>query len=938
MRKNKFQLGAILILLLFSVSHIAAQQMPPIPIDPKVRYGKLDNGLTYYIRANQQPKDRAEFFIAQNVGAILENDDQNGLAHFLEHMAFNGTKHFPGKGIINYFESIGVRFGANINAYTSLDETVYNLSDVPTTRAGVIDSALLVLHDWSSFIALEAHEIDDERGVIREEWRTGAQAERRMWKEANKQKYPGSQYAKRDVIGDTAVINNFSHQALHDFYEKWYRPDLQAILIVGDVNVDEIEAKIKKMFADIPKKANFGERPIYTINDNEEPIVSIVKDREASYTRIQLEYKKEKLPADFRLSVNGYGFSIINNLIAQMMNYRFEEITQQPEASFVAGFSYYGELVKSKDAFIMIAIPKEGQELKSIQDLAIEGERMQRYGFTNSELARAKTELLAGVEKSYNDRENQKNNALVSEYVRHYLDDEPIPGLEWEYQTLQMLLPELSLEMVNQLAKTYVSDNNQIISITAPDKESLQLPSNSEILAAVKSVNDLELAAKEEEDLSKPLIEQAPKAGKIKKVSQNTSLGTTEWLLSNDVKVIFKPTKFKQDEILLSAFSEGGLSKVANIADLPSAALATSVVRSNGLGAFSQIELSKALTGKIASVSPYISSYEEGLSGNSSVKDLETLLQLVYLNFTTVRQDDKAYQAFLNMLHTSLVNADSNPRTAFSDSINLMYSNHHPRSILLKLNTLEQVSQDKALKIFKERFDNAADFTFVFTGNINPEDESVKTAITTYLGGLKTKKSKEKYIDHKIRKPHGKVNNHFSREMETKTASNYVLYSASMPYNVKNQTILTAIGNILFTRYLESIREKEGGSYGVGVRGSIGNTPTDEATLYMNFDTDPEKQAKIISIIYAEVDEIIKNGPREDDLQKVKENLLKKYDENLEENAWWRSAVELYYQDGLNLVDDYKASVEALTPTSIQQTLKTLVGQGNLLHVLMMPK
>ena len=937
MRKNSIQTAIILLLLFVGIVQAAAQNMPPVPIDPKVRYGKLENGLTYYIRANQQPKDRAEFFIAQNVGAILENDDQNGLAHFLEHMAFNGTKNYPGKNLINYFESIGVRFGQNINAYTSLDETVYNLSDVPTMRESVIDSALLVLHDWSSFILLEGVEIDSERGVIREEWRSGAQANRRMWKEGNKQKYPGSQYAKRDVIGDTAVINNFAYQAIHDFYEKWYRPDLQAVLVVGDINVDEIEAKIKALFADIPKKPNAGERPIYPISDNEEPIISIVKDREASYTRIQLDYKKEKLVPEFQLSVSGYGFSIVNSLIAQIINYRFEEITQQAGASFVAGGAFYHELVKSKDAFSMIVVSKEGQELKALQDLAVEGERMQRFGFTNSELERAKTDLLARIEKAYNDRENQRNGSLVREYVRHYLNSEPIPGIEWEYQTLQLLLPQISLDMVNQLAKTYITDNNQIISFSAPDKASVQLPSNKEILAAVKSVNELKLAAKEEEVLSRPLTEQSPKAGTVKKVTENSTLGTTEWLLSNNVKVIFKPTKFKQDEILFSAFSEGGQSKVVNINDLSSAALAASIVGSNGLGNFSQIELSKALTGKIASVSPYIGEYSEGFSGNSSVKDFETMLQLIYLNFTAVRKDDNAYKALMDMLHTALVNADSNPKSAFSDSINLTVANHHARTVLLKLNTLDKISQDKALTIFKERFGNAADFTFVFTGNIDPNDPKTKEAIVTWLGGLKTKKGNEKYTDHQIYRPKGKVNNRFAREMEIKTASNFVMFSGAVPYNMSNRTTFTAIGNILFTRYLESIREKEGGSYGVSVNGGINNTPTNRATLYMQFDTDPEKQQRLMEIIYAEVDEIIADGAREDDVQKVKENLLKQYAENLEENGWWRNAVVLYYQDGLNLVSDYKASVEALSPKSIQQALKALVEQGNVIEVVMMP-
>jgi len=412
--------SVILSLLFVGSVSLMAQQAPEVPIDPKVRYGKLDNGLTYYIRANKLPKERAEFYIAQNVGAILENDDQNGLAHFLEHMCFNGTKNFPGKGVINYFEKIGVKFGSNINAYTSLDETVYNLSDVPTTRETIIDTALLVLHDWSGFVSLLDDEIDAERGVIREEWRTGAGAERRMWKESNILKYPGSQYAKRDVIGDTAVINNFSYKTLRDYYQKWYRPDQQAILVVGDVDVDKVEAKIKAMFADISKKENAGERPVYPIFDNEEPIIALVKDKEARMTRIELEYKHDKLPVEVKKSMSGYVVNVANNLISTMLGNRFDEITQQANAPFVGGYAFYGELVKSKDAFQMLVVPNEGREMEGLKAVLLEAEKVKRFGFTNSELERAKTDLLKRTEKVYNDRENQKNSVLIQEYIRNF--------------------------------------------------------------------------------------------------------------------------------------------------------------------------------------------------------------------------------------------------------------------------------------------------------------------------------------------------------------------------------------------------------------------------------------------------------------------------------------------------------------------------------------
>jgi len=936
MKKNFFRLFSLSLLVVLCVS-ASAQQAQPLPIDPKVRYGKLDNGLTYYIRANKEPKERAEFFIAQNVGAILENDNQNGLAHFLEHMAFNGTANFPEKGIINYFETIGVKFGTNINAYTSLDETVYNLSDVPTTREGIIDSALLVLHDWSSFISLKSEEIDAERGVIREEWRQGAGADRRMWKESNKLKYPGSQYAKRDVIGDTAIINNFAYQTIRDYYQKWYRPDLQAIFIIGDVDVDKVEAKIKTLFADIPKKSNFGERPIYPILNNTEPIVSIVTDPEARMTRIELEYKHDVLPTEVKLSNIGYVFNVSNSLISTMIGNRFDEITQQADAPFVGGYASYGELVKSKDAFQMLAVPKEGKEMEGLNAILLEAEKIKRFGFTNSELERAKTDFLKGMEKAYNERDNQKNSNLVREYVRNFTSEEVIPGIEWEYETTKMLVPGLTLDMINQLAKSYVTDTNLIVSIMAPEKEAVKIPSKEQILAAITDAKKAELTAKAEENLNQPLIKEIPKAGTVKKTARNATLETTEWTLSNGVNVVFKPTTFKKDEILLTAFSQGGLSKISNAADLPSGMLAASIVNNNGLGDYSLIELNKILTGKIVAVNPGIDGYEEGFSGNSSVSDFETLMQLVYLYFTAPRKDDNAFKAMMNMYRASLANTATDPRKAFSDSIGITLSNHHPRTVLMNLKTIDLVDQDKALAIYKDRFAVPADFTFIFTGNIDPNNEAVKKAICTYLGGLKSKKITEKFTDNNIRKPKGKVEKDFTKEMKIKKASNFILYSAGMPFNVNNRTAVTAIGSILNIRYLESIREKEGGSYGVGVRGSINNTPIEEATLMMQFDTDPLKQEKLMGIIHAEVAEILANGPRADDLQKVKENMLKKYTEDLAENAWWQNSVERFYQDKINLVADYKTSVEALTPATIQTTLKNIVSQGNVIEVVMKP-
>lgn len=928
-----------LFLLVVLSASLFAQQMQPLPIDPKVRYGKLDNGLTYYIRHNQEPKQRAEFHIAQNVGAILEMDNQNGLAHFLEHMAFNGTKNFPGKGIINYFEKQGVKFGYDINAYTSLDETVYRLSNVPTTRQGMLDSALLVLHDWSSFITLDGKEIDDERGVIREEWRQGANASRRMWKEANKKKYAGSQYAKRDVIGDTAVINNFSHQALRDYYKKWYRPDQQAIVIVGDVDVDKMEAKIKEMFSDIPKKENFGERPIYDVENNKEPIISIVTDPEATQSQISMEFKKEKMPKEMQLAMPGYVTGLVNNIISSVLSERFEEISMQADAPFVGAYAYNGSMLKARDGFNLIVLPKQGKELEGMKALMLEAEKMKRFGFTNAEIERAKTNMLKNFEKSYNERDNQKSQRLAQEYIRHYLDNEAIPGIETEYQIVQSVLPMLTADAINQVAKSYVTDENLIIGVSAPEKAEVKVPTQAQILATLADVKKAELKAKAEEVLNKPLLDKTPKAGTVTKVTKNAALETTEMMLSNGIKLVFKPTTFKKDEISMSAFSQGGLSKVANIADLPSAMMAAGIVQANGIGNFNATELSKVLTGKIASVNPYITTYQEGMGGKSSIKDFETMLQLVYLHFTQPRKDDNSFTALKNMYRTSLANAEKNPNKAFSDSVRMTLSGHDPRVILQSLKMLDKVSQDKALEIYKQRFANPADFTFMFVGNIDPNNKETQKLLATYLGGLKTNpKVKETYNKVYRDTPKGKVNNYFTREMQTKKASNRIQYSGVMSYNITNDVLMDAIGEILSMRYLESIREKEGGSYGVGVRGSLSNTPKEQASVLMQFDTDPEKQEKLMGIIHAEVSEIVKNGPRLDDLSKVKENMLKQYAQDVEQNDWWMSTLSNYYQDKLNYRTDYKAAVEALTPQTIQKALKSLVDQGNVIEVVMKPK
>ena len=928
----------VLSTLVLALSLVAmAQQPQALPIDSAVRVGKLENGLTYYIRHNEYPKHRAEFHIAQAVGATMEEDHQNGLAHFLEHMAFNGTKHFAGKGIIEYFESIGVNFGGNINAYTSLDETVYRWSEVPTVREGIIDSALLVMHDWACGLLLLEEEIDNERGVIREEWRTGAQANRRMWKAINPLKYPGSQYAKRDVIGDTAVINNFTYDALRDYYKKWYGPDNQAIIVVGDIDVDKVEQKIKDLWAEVPERVNRGERPLHSVYDNAEPIVAIVRDREAQYTRIEMEFKKDQLPKPLRGTNVSYLQNLALELVCDMFNNRLSELAMKPEATFVGAGSYYGELVKEKDAFVAVYLAKQGQEVAAYKDLLTQLEKMRRYGFTHAELDRVKKEMLAAYEKSYNERNTVRNIMYAQQYIRHYLSDEPIPGIAWEYETVQQILPMLSVDMLNQMAQQLVTDENLIISFQAPEDKNVVLPTEAEAVELLAAVKNEEIEAPVEEAIRENLVEIAPKAGKIKKTAYNESLGVTEWTLSNGVRVMVKPTTFKQDEILFYAFSQGGRSLVAT-EDLPSAALATDVVELGGLADMSATDLQKALTGKRVSISPSISAYGENLNGSSTIKDLETLLQLNYLYFTAPRRDEESYQTLMSILESQLANRDKNPKVAWSDSVQMMASNYSERTLILNKDLLAKVSLDKALEVYKARFANPADFTFFFVGNVDPADAAFQAQVCTWLGGLKTSKKMEKAADDKVRVAMGVQKNYFTRKMETKTASNRIQYTSyDMPYTLANDLNMEMIGRILSTRYLESIREREGGSYGVGCAGWMNRHPVAYAQLIMQFDTDPEKQEKLMNIIHEEVMTIVENGPLAKDLQKEKESMLKDFEEDLEKNGYWIDVLSTYYKNNINYITDYKEEVEAITAETVQETLKKLVAAGNVFEVVMLP-
>lgn len=906
----------------------------PVPVDPSFRIGKLDNGLTYYIRKNTEPKQRAEFYIAQNVGAILEEDSQNGLAHFLEHMCFNGTKNFPGKKLLNYFESVGVKFGQNINAYTSQDQTVYNLSDVPTTREGIIDSALLVLHDWSGFVSLEDQEIDNERGVIREEWRTGRGPERRMNKELMPIMYKDSKYAIRDVIGDINVINNFDHKVIRDYYHQWYRPDLQSIIIVGDLDIDKVEQKIKQLWSDIPKRENPTPRPYFELPDNVEPLIGIATDPEARNTMITIFIKQPSTPKESK-NLGYVKVDVERSLISNMLNARLNELVQKPNPPFVFAGVGIGSWVRTKDAVYIYSAAKNGMVVDGLKGMIREAQRVKQFGFTVTELERMKADYLRGLENQLKEKDKEKNEKYVNECVNNFLEGEPIPGIQFNYMFAAGVLPTITVDEINAYAKSLITDQNMVLTVTGPKKDDIKMPTVDELSKAIQEVKAEKIEAYVDKVSNKPLVEKLTTVGKVNTVREDKVFGTIEWTLSNGAKVVFKKTDFKADEIQLNAFSQGGTS-LADTKILPSASMASQLVSNGGVGEFSSTDLDKMLAGKVVSVQPLIDETYEGFMGSSSPKDFETMLQLVYLYFTQPREDEQTYNTFMDRMKAYYANASADPRMAFRDSVSVMMANHNPRVMPMNLDFLSKVNYKQSLDFYKNRFANASDFVFVFTGNINPEE--VKGLIESYIGGLPNINRVETAKDNGVRPPKSKVQNLFVKPLQTPKSSIYIAYTGTVDYNLENKITIDVIKSVLTTRYLDEIREKEGATYGVGVRANITNFPTQSFSLSINFDTDPKLRDKMIGIVYNEIKSMITDGPSDVNLTKAKEFLLKSYDQNQRENGYWSNAIRAKYEKGIDVNSKYLEIVNGLTIAKVKALAEKLFVQGNIVEVVMSPK
>lgn len=928
----------MLLLGLLSVLRVAAQQeMQPLPIDPKVRYGKLPNGLTYYIRHNAQPKERADFYIAQNVGSILEEENQRGLAHFLEHMAFDGTKNFPGHGMDDFIESVGMRGGENFNAYTSFDETVYMIMNAPVTNPSTVDSCLLILHDWSSFITLADSAIEKERGVIREEWRTRQDAQARLWEQQLPKMYPGSRYANRMPIGSIDVIDNFKPDELRAYYKKWYRPDLQAVIVVGDINVDTVEADIKRIFSDIPAPVNAAVREDFEVPDNDMPLISIAKDKEASNTILYVFYKHDKLPKELYATVTGLVKDYIQAVAATMMNERFEEILHQAQPPFVYAQASDGDFMvsRTKDAWSVAAIAQEGAIDSTLTTLVKETQRLKQYGFTPSEYERARINVLKQYESAYNERENQKNSSYTREYVRHFTEGGYIPGIEMKYSLLSQIAPNIPVEQVNQYIQDMIGEDNIVISLTGPDKPGVVYPSEEELLRTFLKAQRIPVEPYQETVSNEPLIPNLPAPGTITDIQTDQMFGATVLTLGNGVKVVIKPTDFKKDEILMTATRPGG-STLFGEKDIDNLKVFNEVIDLGGLGNFSAIELSKRLAGKKVSCTPSLGLDDESFNGSSTPADLKTLFELIYLYFTAPRMDEEAYASFENRMKAQLLNSELDPMVAFSDTLAQAVYNGNPRAMRLRPADFANISYPRIMEMYKERFSDASGFVFSLVGNISVD--SIRPYVEQYLASLPANGKVEKgnpAIVPALRK--GEYTNIFQRKMEVPKATVVNFISGQMDYTLENILTATALKQILDLVYMEKVREDEGGTYGVQSYARISPFPEGRTTLQIFFDTDPAKRERMNTIVRNELKRIMEVGPRAEDFKKTQDNMLKRHAESLQENGYWLNILDNYYYRHFDAESQYEPIVKGLTPAQIQTFARKLISQGNNIEVVMEP-
>ena len=905
-----------------------------IPNDPELRVGVLDNGLTYYIRHNEEPKERASFYIIQNVGALLEEDDQNGLAHFLEHMAFNGTKHFEGKGILNTLEKHGVAFGRNINAYTSFNETVYNLSDVPTTHNGLVDTCLLILHDWSNFLLLTDEEIDLERGVITEEWRTRLNANRRMQMKWFPVVFKGSKWAVRDVLGDTTVIRYHKPETLRSFYHDWYRTDLQAIAIVGDIDVNVVEAKVKELFSPIEAVENPKERTKFTIPFHNETNYVLATDDEATQSQVSI-YAFEENNDGKAMTFADLRDDYISSLFNAMTGVRIQELLQKGVPPFVVGYTQRGGFVRGYDSYSIGAIANTNEEAKALEAILIETERIKRFGFVESELERAKTNFLTSLESKFKEKDKIKNDSYAREYAQNYLNKEAVPGIDVEYQFAKEILPTISVEELSAKAKEWIKSSNRTIVITGPGNAN-HLTEN-EAKDIIANVEAMEIEPYVDAASSASLISEELVGSEIVAAKKMDEFDAVEWTLANNVKVIYRFADYEKDNVSLLAFSKGGTSLWANNY-VPSAEMAETFINAYGVGDFDAITLQKMLTGKKVSLSPTISDLIEGFEGSSTPKDFETMMQLTYLYFEKPRFDEEAHNALMSRYIAYVANMENDPRKIMQDSLAIISANYNPRVRNMNTAFLKDVNFESIKEIYSDRIQDAGDFTFFIVGNI--EEDIVKSMVKKYLGSLKDGEREETWKDNGIREPEGEVKKVIQLAFTTPKSNVNVRYVNEIEYSQENKLKLAVLDGILDLRYTETVREDEGGTYGVRLSTSINKYPVNKANLNINFDCNPVRSNELKAIIYREINKLIEEGPTAVDFDKTIKNLIKDREQSREHNKFWLNSLYGYYYNGINtaLESNYEKILKEMTTKDVQKFAKDFFADADLIDIIFEPK
>jgi zinc protease len=924
-------ISTIIILFLFINFSFLYPQNKELPLDKDVTIGTLENGIKYYIKKNQKPEKRAELYLIVSAGSVLENEKQLGLAHFVEHMAFNGTKNFKKNELINYLESIGIKFGPELNAYTSFDQTVYMLT-VPTDSLEILTKGFLVLEDWAHNQAFDPIEIDKERGVIVEEWRLGRGAQMRMLDKQLPILFKDSRYAERLPIGKKEIIESFDHQTLIDFYKNWYRPDLIAVAAVGDFDVKEIEGYIKNHFEKIPYPEQIMQKELFPIPKHEETYFAIASDKEAIYSTIAVYYKRNPQVVK---SLDDYKNELIHQLFYAMLNDRLTELTTMGDPPFSYAYTGNSKFVKSSDVSFLVGVVKEGGIEKGFDALLTEAERVKDHGFTATELERQKANQLRMIEKRRDEKDKTESRELMQEFVDNYLYDEPILGIENMYELYNQLIPLITLEDVNKISAELISHENRVVMIAMPEKEGIEIPNETELAKIIDEVSREKIEAYVDKVQVKPLVDVIPNPTPVVESKQIEELGITEWKLGNGVKVIIKPTDYKNDEIVFSAFSPGGSSLISDL-DFLSADNASSFIYESGLGSFSRTELDKYLSGKIVNVNPYIGYYDEGLNGSTSPKDLETFFQLIYSYFTQPKIDSTAFLSLKSKMKSYLENMSNEPAVAFRDTLDVTLANYHFRNRPFTVKMLDEIDMNKSISIYKNRFADASDFTFVFAGNIDLS--TFKPLVETYLGGLPSLNRNEKPIDLKYTNIKGEINKVVHKGIEQKS-SVAIAYVGDMKWSRKNEHTMESLMDVLNIKLREAIREEKGGTYGIQAYHQIYRIPESHYSININFGCNPDRVDELVATVFQVIDSIKTFGPDNTVMTKIKEIQKRQRELNLKKNNFWKGVVSNYIQyneDPIELLS-YNNWVDEITAEDIKQAANQYLNK-NVVKVVLYPE